>query len=526
MKSFYKRIVVFTLILLYLPILKAQNSVEVRPNIIFFLVDDMGWQDTSVPFWDNITKANKKFHTPNMERLASAGMKFTQAYASCVCSPSRTSLMTGMNAARHGVTNWTLRKYQPADTKDNMLEFPAWNLNGLQPDKNDTINQTIAATTLPQILRNNGYFTIHSGKAHWGAESTPGANPLNLGFDVNIGGHCAGGPGSYLGTRNFSAAWRRGDPVKDLIWDVPGLEKYYGKDINLTDALTLEAKSAMDNALKKGKPFYLYMSHYAVHVPLEPHNPFYQKYKDKGLEEPEALYASMVEGMDKSLGDLMNYLEEKGIARNTVIVFMSDNGGLSVHGRGGIPNTHNLPLNSGKGSAYEGGIREPMIVKWPGVVKPASVCSDYLIIEDFFPSILEIAGVKKYKTIQLVDGKSFVPMLKKNGTTAIGRDLFWHFPNKWGPHGPGIGSTSTIRSSAWKLIYWYEDQHFELFNIDKDIGEHNNLAEENPEKVKELASRLGNYLRGAGALRPYYKKTGKLTPWPDDTFLVPSKAQL
>ena len=370
--------------------------------------------------------------------------------------------MTGMNAARHGVTNWTLRKYQPADTKDNMLEFPAWNLNGLQPDKNDTINQTIAATTLPQILRNNGYFTIHSGKAHWGAESTPGANPLNLGFDVNIGGHCAGGPGSYLGTRNFSAAWRRGDPVKDLIWDVPGLEKYYGKDINLTDALTLEAKSAMDNALKKGKPFYLYMSHYAVHVPLEPHNPYYQKYKDKGLEEPEALYASMVEGMDKSLGDLMNYLEEKGIARNTVIVFMSDNGGLSVHGRGGIPNTHNLPLNSGKGSAYEGGIREPMIVKW-------------------------------------------------------------HFPNKWGPHGPGIGSTSTIRSSAWKLIYWYEDQHFELFNIDKDIGEHNNLAEENPEKVKELASRLGNYLRGAGALRPYYKKTGKLTPWPDDTFLVPSK---
>ena len=491
---------------------QANNNLDKQPpNIILFLVDDMGWQDTSVPFWKEKTPINEKFHTPNMERLASQGMKFTQAYACSVCSPTRTSLMTGMNAARHGVTNWTLRKNQTVDAKDDILEFPRWNLNGLQPEFIDTIPQTVHATTLPQILRKNGYFTIHCGKAHWGAENTPGSNPLRLGFDSNIGGHCAGGPGSYLGIHNFSAAWRNGD----RIWDIPGLEKYHGKDINLTDALTFEAMYAMDSALEKGKPFYLYMSHYAVHVPLEPHNTFYQKYKDKGLEEPEALYASMVEGMDKSLGDLMNYLEKKGIAENTIILFMSDNGGLSAGSRGGTPHSHNLPLNSGKGSAYEGGIREPMIVKWPGTVKPQSKCEDYLIIEDFFPTMLEIAGVKNYKTVQQVDGKSFLPMLKQKGTTAKGRDLYWHYPNKWGPQGPGIGATSTIRSGDWKLIYWYKDHHFDLFNIRNDLGEKNNLADRNPEKVKELSLKLGKYLRSVKAMRPSFKKSGEPAPWPD-----------
>jgi arylsulfatase A-like enzyme len=481
------------------------------PNIIFFLVDDMGWQDTSVPFGKEKTPINKKFYTPNMERLASEGMKFTQAYACSVCSPSRTSLMTGMNAARHRVTNWTLRKNQTVDAKDDDLEFPAWNLNGLQPSNVDTISMTVAATTLPQLLRDKGYFTIHCGKAHWGAETTPGANPLNLGFDINIAGHCAGGLGSYQGIHNFSAAWRN----NDRIWDIPGLEKYFGKDINLTDALTLEAKSALDSSLQIGKPFYLYMAHYAVHIPLEPHHQFYQKYKDRGLDDAEAMYASMIEGMDKSLGDLMDYLEEKEISQNTVILFMSDNGGLSAHGRGGAPNTHNLPLNSGKGSAYEGGIREPMIVKWPGKVEPATHCDNYLIIEDFFPTILEIAGVRRYKTRQIVDGISFLPMLLQKGKTSRNRDIFWHFPNNWGPNGPGIGATSTIRSNDWKLIYWYKDQHFELFNIRNDISEQNNLATAHPEKVKELASKLGNYLRKVGAQRPYYKSSGKIAPWPD-----------
>ena len=482
---------------------------EKQPNIILFLVDDMGWQDTSVPFWKEKTPFNERYHTPGMERLAREGMKFTQAYASSVCSPTRTSLMTGMNAARHRVTNWTLRRNGSNDQKDDQMEFPVWNMNGLQPA--DSIENAVAATTLPQLLQDHGYYTIHTGKAHWGAIGTPGADPLNLGFDINIAGHAAGGPGSFWGEKNYSAAWRNGGHI----WDVPGLEKYHGSDTYLTEALTLEAVKALQEPVKNDQPFYLYMSHYAVHVPLEADERFADKYRKMGLDKREAAYASMVEGMDKSLRDLMDYLEEEGVADNTIILFMSDNGGLSAHGRGGEPNTHNKPLSSGKGSAYEGGIRVPMLVKWPGKVRPESVCHDYVIIEDFFPTILEMAGIQNANTIQSVDGMSFVPLLLEKENPEKERSLFWHFPNKWGPSGPGIGTTSSIRKGDWKLVYWYKDQHFDLFNIREDIGEEHNLAEENPGKVKALAAELGEWLRETGAQRPVLQNTGEPAPWPD-----------
>lgn len=486
----------------------AQNNP--RPNIILFIVDDMGWQDTSVPFWKVKTRFNELYHTPNMERLATEGMKFTQAYAHSVCSPTRTSLMTGMSAARHRVTNWTLRRNFSEDIADDVLEFPKWNVNGLQPV--DSIEHSVYATTLPHLLRAKGYHTIHAGKAHWGAMSTPGANPLNLGFDVNIAGHAAGGLGSYQGKRNFGNTEKG---AHTLPMGVPGLEKYHGVPINITEALTIEAMEALDESRKTGKPFYLYMSHYAVHIPLEPDHRFYKKYKDMGLEEPEARYASMVEGVDKSLGDLMNYLDKNGLADNTIILFMSDNGGLSASNRGGAKHMHNWPLNSGKGSAHEGGIREPMLVRWPGKVRPGSVCDDYLIIEDFFPSILEMAGVANYHTVQHVDGVSFVPLLLGQDPSDKDRELYWHFPNKWNAAGPGIGTTSTIRQNDWKLIYSYRDQAVELFNIRDDIGEQNNLAEKHPQKVKELAGKLGRYLRKVNAQRPVVKATGKPAPWPD-----------
>jgi arylsulfatase A-like enzyme len=479
-------------------------------NIVLFFVDDMGWQDTSVPFWEERTHFNELYHTPNMERLAAEGMKFTQAYACAVCSPTRTSLMTGMNAARHGVTNWTLRRDFSQDAPDDVLEMPAWNVNGLQAV--DTIERSVYATTLAEILRENGYFTIHSGKAHWGAMDTPGADPLNLGFDINIAGHAAGGLGSFLGENNFGNSEKG---AHTLPWGVPGLEQYHGDSVNLTDVLTTEAIKALDQARENGKPFYLYMSHYTVHIPLEPHHPYYQKYRDTGLEEPEARYASMLEGMDRSLGDIMDYLDDHGIAGNTVILFMSDNGGLSASNRGGERHTHNYPLNSGKGSAYEGGIRVPMIASWPGKIEPGSTDGDYLIIEDYFPSILEIAGVSEYHTVQDVDGISFVPRLFREGTTDRDRNLIWHYPNKWGGSGPGIGTTSTIRSGEWKLIYWYKNQQFELYNIKEDISEQNNLAGREPGITERLASELGAYLREVGAHRPSFKATGDPVPWPD-----------
>ncbi|MCL3780728.1 DUF4976 domain-containing protein [Prolixibacteraceae bacterium JC049] len=490
---------------------KKEAEKTKQPNIIMFLVDDMGWQDTSVPFWKKKTPFNERYHTPGMERLASEGMMFTQAYACAVCSPTRVSLMSGMNAARHRVTNWTLWRNASVDGKSKVLEYPKWSVNGVQPS--DTVERSTPATLLPQLLNDNGYFTIHAGKAHFGAVSTPAENPLNCGFDVNIAGHAAGGLGSYLGEQNFGNKEKGGHT---LPWGVPGLEKYHGDSIFITEALTIEAKKAMDKALGQKKPFYLYMAHYAVHIPLNADRRFYQKYLDMGLPKAEAKYASMIEAMDKSLVDIMNYVDEKGIADNTIIMFMSDNGGFSLRPRAGQMHTHNKPLNSGKGSAYEGGIREPMIVKWPGVVKPKTKNNDYLIIEDFYPTILEMAGVKNYKTKQVVDGKSFVPMLNGKGSTAKGRDLYWHFPNNWGPSGPGIGATSTVRSGDWKLIYWYKDQHFELFNIKEDIGEQVNLADTNKEKVKELAAKLGQYLRSVDAQRPSLKATGKVVAWPDE----------
>ena len=494
-----------------LPVNGATKNPKEKLNIIMFLVDDMGWGDTSVPFWTKRTYLNDRFHTPNMERLASQGMIFTQAYACSVSSPSRTSLMTGMNAARHRVTNWTLNKNISVDKLDEKLEFPEWNVNGLQPT--DTVTRGVFATTLPQLLRNNGYYTIHCGKAHWGSNNTPGSDPLNLGFDINIAGHAAGAPGSYLGEKNF------GNTSKNMItqpWGVPGLEKYYGDSIYLTEALTREAIHALDKALETKKPFYLYMAHYAVHVPLEPDSRFYQKYILKGLDEREACYASMIESMDKSLGDLMNYLEEKNLNENTVILFMSDNGGLSAHGRGGIPNTHNYPLKSGKGSIYEGGIRVPMIVKWPGKTKPFSICNEYIIIEDFYPTILEIAGIKKYETVQKLDGKSFLPMLSQPGVRSSNSDLIWHYPNNWGVSGPGIGTYSSIRSGDWKLIYWYQNQNFELYNIKEDIEEKSNLFKEKPLIAKKLAKRLGKYLKTVDAQRPILKNNSKPAPWPCD----------
>ena len=491
---------------------ESDEIVEAPPNIVLFLVDDMGWQDTSVPFWHERTPFNDRYHTPNMERMAREGMKFTQAYATPVCSPTRISLMTGMNAARHRVTNWTLKKdaLQPMETNHETLLFPEWNVNGMSPVSGD--EKAVHATPLPRVLQNEGYFTIHSGKAHLGAIGTPGADPLKLGFDVNIAGHAAGAPESYLGMENFG----NGKEGKED-WAVPGLEKYHGEDIFLTEAITREALAAVDSAVTAQQPFFLYMAHYAVHTPIMGDDRFVQKYFEQGLDSTEAKYASMVEGMDKSLGDIMDYLEEKKIAENTIILFMSDNGGLSVHARGGEPNTHNKPLSSGKGSAHEGGIREPMLVKWPGKVPVNSMTDAQLIIEDFYPTILEMAEIDSVDTVQEIDGKSFMHLLRGELRNEE-RPLFWHYPNEWGPSGPGIGASSTVRLGDWKLIYYHADGNMELFNLREDIGESDNLMEEQPEKAQELAGVLTDYLVEVEAQMPTFKETGEQVPYPIDLF--------
>ena len=486
-------------------LLSGNAIAQQKPNIILFLVDDMGWQDTSLPFWNDTTELNHIYETPNMERLAKKGVRFTHAYACPISSPSRVSLFTGANAARHKVTNWTLKKDTPTDRKNEMLDFEAWNYNGLCPEPG--LEHSFYAKCLPQLLRENGYTTMMVGKAHFGSIDTPAANPLAIGFDYNMAGHAAGAMGSYLGEEGYGAS---GKPEWAAIWAVPDLEKYHGTDTFLTEALTLEAKGLMDKALDQSKPFFLYMSHYAVHAPFGTDKRFYQKYMDKGLPHKEAQYAALVEGMDKSLGDLMDYVDRKGIADHTVIIFMSDNGGYTI-GRA----DKNAPLSEGKGSLKEGGIREPMIVYYPNVTFPSTMNDTPVIIEDFFPTLLEIAGVHDYQTPQQIDGQSFMAQVKGQAGEKE-RALFFHYPNNWGERIQTIGAPqSAVVKGDWKLIHYYETGSSCLYNLNDDISEQHDLSACYPDKVKELAKVLSDYLRAQHATMPILKTTGKFVPYPD-----------
>lgn len=485
-------------------------TAQSKPNIIFFLVDDMGWQDTSVPFWEQATPANKKFHTPNMERLAASSMKFTQAYANSICTPTRVSLMTGMNAAHHRVTNWTMYANTPVDAQDSILAIPDWNMNGLSPVKG--IKNSVYATPLAQLLKDAGYYTIHCGKAHFGAHQTPGADPKNLGFDVNIAGSAAGNPSSYLSEKHYGNT-----PGQFNLRAVPGLEKYWDTHTFLTEAITKEAIYAMDSAQQKDKPFFLYMAHFAVHLPFDADKRYMDKYLQMGLTEPEAAYATLVEGMDASLGELMDYLKQKGLDKNAIIIFLSDNGGFTRAPRSGKMDTQNYPLRAGKGSLYEGGIRVPLIVHWPGVTQPASICRQYVTVEDFLPTIMQMAGVKKYHTVQQTDGKSFVPYLKDSSKMDNNRSLVWNFPNNWtAENNSYVSWSAAIRKGDWKLIYFEKTGKLELYNIKNDIGEQNNLAIHYPQKVKALAKELTKKLKQWKAQRPVYKTTGQPVSYPDE----------
>ena len=507
-----------------------------RPNIILFMVDDMGWQDTSVPFWTERTPLNNTYETPNMERLAREGMLFTQAYASPISSPSRCSLMTGANAARHRVTNWTLRRDESTDIEDNIVATPAWNVNGIYQEPHPltpspkgegegtpSIDYAFLCRSFVDILHESGYYTIHVGKAHWGAINTPGERPEHFGFDVNVAGHAAGGPATYLSEQNYGH-----DSLGHAtsLMATPSLERYWGTGTFLTEALTQEALHALDGwkappqpspVGREKEPFYLYMSHYAVHVPIDRDMRYYQKYIDKGLSTKEAAYASLIEGMDHSLGELLDWLDRNGEAENTVVIFMSDNGGYATgsYYRDEPLYTQNAPLRSGKGSLLEGGIREPMIVRWPGKVRALSRCDSYLIIEDYFPTLLEMGGVSHYDVPQAVDGRSFMPLLTESGDPSKHRPL-WNYPNVWGNTGPGISLNCAIRLGPWKLIYNYKTREKELYDIEHDISEEHNLASERRNIVRRMSRLLGRELRKMNAQRPVMKATGQPCPWPDE----------
>ena len=495
-----------------------------RPNIILFLVDDMGWQDTSVPFWREPTPLNARYRTPNMERLARRGVKFTEAYACPVSSPSRASLITGMAAARHRVTNWTLRYATPTDLPGGSLVLPPWHCNGIRPEgraaPRDTLLST-PATPLPQLLRGLGYRTILCGKAHFAALGTSGADPRTLGFDVSIAGSAIGGPASYLGERGYGTG----------TFHVPGLERYEGTDTFLTEALTREALAAVEAPVAAGQPFFLYLSHYAIHVPYDEDRRFSPAYRtpdgrgrydaqlDAPLSEAEVRRAALVEGMDKSLGDVLAFLDARpDVARRTVIVFVSDNGGHAISPRQGRHDRDpNAPARGGKGSAHLGGVRVPMIVAWPGVAPGGTESRSRVMIEDLFPTLLDMAGAGRVRTLQHVDGRSIVPLVR-DPSLLRPRPIVWHFPNRWDGStdtAEGYGAFSALLDGPYHLLYFWEPRELRLYDVGADVGEQADLAPTRPDLLKKLARQLTDSLRAQGAQRPLDAATGRPVPWPD-----------
>jgi arylsulfatase A-like enzyme len=481
------------------------------PHIVFFITDDLGWQDTALSLHSEKAPFQEHYRTPNLQRLAREGLVFTNAYASSpVCTPTRTSIMTGRSPQANGITYWILRKDRDTGGPREGTVPPAWNVNGLQPGD----------VTLPALLQKGGYRTIHAGKAHLGAHGSEGADPRNLGFDVNIAGHAAGAPSDFRGRRNFAR-----DPEKpgDRIWDVPGLEKYHGKDTYLTEALALEAATAITQAHQDGQRFFLHFSPYAVHTPIIANERHLDHYAE--LPKVEAAYATMIESVDEALGVLLTTLENLKILDETVIVFTSDNGGLSAHTREKPHHRHNHPLRSGKGSALEGGTRIPLVVRWPGTIQAGRRSDLPVISHDHFPTLLEVAGIAGPRAhMDRVEGWNLMPIFEDSGAGEDPGDLLegwgervlcWHMPHFWGPRGPGIQPFSSIRRGPWKMIYYHHPEPKRvLFHLGRDLGERQDLASQQKEILESLSSDLATHLRETGAALP--SVDGQTIPMPDE----------
>ncbi len=443
-------------------------------NVVFLLADDLGWTDLG-------SFGSSFYQTPNLDRVAASGMRFTQAYAACpVCSPTRASIMAGKYPARMQTTD-----YFGGRRKGRLLPAPYRDRLALEE------------VTVAEAFKAAGYRTGFMGKWHLGPK---GFWPEDQGFDVNVGGWTPGSPrGGYF------APW-----TNPRLPEVP-------KGKHLTQHLTEGAEQFLDSA--KGSPFLLYVSYYLVHTPLQAKKETVARYRERAkqmaapgkakwgkerrrkvrLVQDHAVYAAMIEHLDDSVGRIVAKLEQLGVADHTAIVFMSDNGGLSTSE--GHP-TSNLPLRAGKGWLYEGGIREPMMVVWPGRVTAGSVCDVPVTSTDFYPTLLEMAGLKSNPR-QHQDGVSVVPLLTGSGATPD-RDLFWHYPHYGNQGGAPSGA---VRSGSHKLIEWYETGDVELYDLAEDIGEQVDLAARLPEKAGELRRRLAEWRRQVGAAMP--------TPNPD-----------
>jgi hypothetical protein len=439
---------VLRLLALVFTLLGSARAAE-QPNIVYILADDLGWTDTA-------TYGSGYYETPNIDRLAAQGMKFTRYYNCQNCQPTRAAVMSGQYGARTGVYTvggidrfgWQTRPLRPVD---NVAELPL--------DK----------ITLPQSLKQAGYATAMFGKWHLGNDAAH--HPNARGFDeaiVSMGAH-------------FDFAT---NPKTD-----------YPKGQYLADFLTDRAVDFIKRS--RSGPFFLYLPHFGVHSPHDAKPELVAKFKSKpgvgGHNNPT--YAAMIASVDESVGRVMALLEELKLADNTVLIFSSDNGGVGGYVREGVKQagdvTDNTPLRSGKGSLYEGGVRDPFVVRWPGRVPAGSACAVPAIHVDLYPTFLDLAGVKP-ATHHVLDGESLVPLLR-NGNASLTREaVYQHFPGYLGA-GPGSWRTTpvgTITTGEWKLMEFFEDGRLELYNLKDDVGETKNLAKTMPDKARELHTKM------------------------------------
>ncbi|QDU41161.1 Arylsulfatase [Maioricimonas rarisocia] len=460
-----------------------------RQNVVVLLVDDLGWTDLGC-FGSDL------YETPNIDRLAASGMRFTNAYAACtVCSPTRAALLTGQSPARLHVTDF-------------IPGHPITNTPVTIPDWTQKLEHR--HVTIAEILKEHGYRTAHVGKWHL----TPRIRPADInsdgnfpeyypetqGFDVNIGGHEGGAPRSYF----WPYGRGKGETRKEnnLFRTLPpgGEEGEY-----LTDRLTDEAVKFIEGAAGENQPFFLYFAYYTVHTPLQakPDDVEYFRKKieasAKTLRHRDPVYAAMVRSLDESVGRLMETLEASGIDDETLVVFTSDNGGLTDL-TGNNYGTSNLPLRQGKGSIYEGGVRVPAIVRWPDVTESGSVSDEPVISMDWLPTILEAVDVAVPEAVRpVLDGRSLVPVLSGEEEALPERNLYWHYPHY---HMMGAVPHSAVRSGEWKLIERHAGEPLELYNLAEDIHEDDNLAARRPAMTRRLKSDLDAWRTAVGAQMP------------------------
>jgi arylsulfatase A len=443
------------------PAARAQQP----PNIVFILIDDMGWADVGCN--------GSTFHeTPHIDRLAQSGMRFTNGYAACpVCSPTRASIMTGKYPARLKLTDWLKGKRQPEASPILHAEY----LDELPLEE----------VTIAEALKTKGYTTAHVGKWHLGGE---GFLPENQGFDINIGGNQFGAPGSF-----FWPEWAERTPVEG---------EFDGQ--YLTDFLSEAACDFIET--HQDEPFFLHLSHYSVHTPLMGKEHLVEKYEKKLETGPppvgaqdNPIYAAMVESVDDSVGRVLDTLTRCGLDDNTIVVFFSDNGGLSVIEGRHTPATTNSPLRAGKGYLYEGGVREPCIVRWPGVTDAGAVSDTPVCSIDFFPTFCAAAGISADAQPDNMDGVDISPVLRDAGAKLDRDALYWHYPHFSNQGGRPGGA---IRKGKWKLIERYEDGTLELYDLERDPSEQSNKAYVNPEIARELQAQLAAWRESVDANMP------------------------